>query len=185
MQAFDYLAVLLSLIIGLGVTEVLQGYRNLILARGRVRLYAPSLIWSAILIAVATQSWWAMFGLRDHADWTFGAFAVVLLQTIFQYLVAALALPTPGEGDVDLKAHYLDHRQWFFGALTATVVTSLLKDRVLEGSFASGANLIFHIVLIGVFAAAIMTRASWFHRVLAPLIAVSVVGYIALLFDRL
>lgn len=186
MGAFDFLAVLLSIILGLAIAEVLQGYRNLILARGRVLRFAPSLIWSVTLIAATTQMWWASFGLRDHANWTFGAFSVVLLQTIFQYLAAALVLPATGEdGDVDLRAHYFDHRRWFFGALLAMLATSLLKDRVLNGVFPGGANLGFHLALIAALAVAILTRSSLYHRLLAPAVALIIAAYIALLFDRL
>ncbi|TRW17765.1 hypothetical protein [Glacieibacterium frigidum] len=186
MQAFDFLAVLLSIILGLAITEVLQGFRNLILARGRVRRYAPSLIWSVTLIAATTQMWWAMFGLRDHATWTFGAFTVVLLQTIFQYLASALVLPATGEaGDVDLRAHYFDHRRWFFGALLAMLATSLSKDLVLDGAIPVGANLGFHLALMAAFAVAILTRGPLYHRLLAPAVALIIAVYIALLFDRL
>ena len=39
MDAFSYLSVLLSIILGLGIQQVLQGYRALMLARGRVRFF--------------------------------------------------------------------------------------------------------------------------------------------------
>jgi hypothetical protein len=40
MDAFSYLSVLLSIIIGLAITQVLQGYRGLLLARHRTTLFA-------------------------------------------------------------------------------------------------------------------------------------------------
>jgi hypothetical protein len=43
-DAFSYLSVLLSIIIGLAITQVLQGYRALLLSRAHVKLYAPPLI---------------------------------------------------------------------------------------------------------------------------------------------
>jgi len=44
MDAFSYLSVLTSIILGLGIQQVLLGYRALILSRKRVRFYAPPLI---------------------------------------------------------------------------------------------------------------------------------------------
>jgi hypothetical protein len=44
MDSFSYLSVLLSIIIGLAVTQVLQGLRVLMLSRETARLYTPSLI---------------------------------------------------------------------------------------------------------------------------------------------
>ena len=76
MDAFSYLSVLLSIIIGLAITQVLQGYRALLLARRHVALYAPTLAWSVYILLMATQSWWASFGLSDRRDWSFLAFAI-------------------------------------------------------------------------------------------------------------
>jgi hypothetical protein len=44
-------------------------------------------------IAVCPQGWWASFGMRTHADWTFLALLIIVLQAISVYMVAALVLP--------------------------------------------------------------------------------------------
>src|SRR5689334_9251738 len=66
MDAFSYLSVLLSIILGLAITQVLQGYRALLLARGRVRHSATVIIWSLLLLVIFAQAWWASFGLRER-----------------------------------------------------------------------------------------------------------------------
>ena len=66
MDAFSYLSVLISIILGLAITQVLQGLRGLMHARSRVRLYAPAMIWALMLLVVYVQSWWSEFGLRNH-----------------------------------------------------------------------------------------------------------------------
>jgi hypothetical protein len=55
-----------------------------------VKLYWPALAWAGLLLLISVQSWWAMFGLRSHHDWSFGAFAVVLLHTVVLYTLAVL-----------------------------------------------------------------------------------------------
>lgn len=50
LDSFDYLSVLLSIGIGLAITQVLQGLRVLMLSRETARLYAPSLIWAALIL---------------------------------------------------------------------------------------------------------------------------------------
>jgi hypothetical protein len=50
MDAFSYLSVLISIILGLAVTQVLQGLRGLLLARSRLRAYWPSVVWGALLL---------------------------------------------------------------------------------------------------------------------------------------
>src|SRR6478752_3714632 len=120
MDAFSYLSVLLSIILGLAITQVLQGYRGLLLSRSRVQLYGPTMIWSALLLVFSAQLWWASFGLAGHKQWDFATFAVILLQTVLLYMMSAIVFPdVPSDGSVDLRAHYFREVVPFF-------VTSLL-----------------------------------------------------------
>jgi len=41
MSAFDYLSVLISIILGLGIAQVLSGFGRLLNVRSRVRWYGP------------------------------------------------------------------------------------------------------------------------------------------------
>ena len=75
MDAFSYLSVLLSVILGLAIQQVLQGYRALALNRKRVTLYWPSLAWSAMVLLMVAQHWWASFDLTGRTDWSFADFA--------------------------------------------------------------------------------------------------------------
>jgi len=92
-DAFAYLSVLISIILGLAITQVLQGLRGLVIARARVRMYWPSVAWAILMLLVSVQSWWAMFGMRQLESWSFAQFTVVLVQVIATYMLAALVLP--------------------------------------------------------------------------------------------
>ena len=182
MDAFSYLSVLLSIILGLAITQVLQGVGRLLQTRAQVRLYWPSIAWVGLLLVIYVQTWWAMFGLREVTNWTFAAFAVVLLQVTLEYLLAPLALP---EGALDLRESYFAHARWFFSILAATLLVSLLKDVVLTGGLPSRVNVAFHAVFIAVAATSAATRAEWFHKLQALAMSAAFGLYIVMLFTRL
>jgi hypothetical protein len=94
MTPFEYLSVLLSIILGLGITHVLQGYRGLLLARRSVRLYWPTLIWSVLILLFTCQAWWASFGLEEQREWRFDVFLVILLQMALIYMGPLWCCPT-------------------------------------------------------------------------------------------
>jgi len=71
MDQFSYLSVLMSIIVGLAITQILKGYRGIVLSRQRVVTYWPTLVWSGSLLVMNVQSWWASFGLREVQNWTF------------------------------------------------------------------------------------------------------------------
>jgi hypothetical protein len=186
MDQFNYLAVLISIILGLGITQLLSGVGRLLQARGRVQLYWPTLVWVAVLLLLHVQTWWAMFGLRTLQTWTFVAFLLVLLQPIVLFLLSALALPDPSsETSDDLRAHYYFHTKWFFGLAAGLIAVSLLRDRVIAGRLPGALNLSVQLALLVGWVVAAMTAREWYHRGVVALTSVLMLGYIGVLFGRL
>ncbi|MEP6604187.1 MAG: hypothetical protein ABJB69_09585 [Spartobacteria bacterium] len=186
MDEFSYLSVLLSIIIGLAVTEILQGFRQRLLAHGRVRSYWPSRLWAATLLLVCAQTWWAMFGLRARHDWNFDQFLVLLTQTIVLYLICGLVFPDfPENETVDLREHYFRQRKRFFAFVLAAALISVGRDLVFNHALPERANLIFHGIYAVSAIIAILTANEWYHKALALFIAAAFVNYITTLFVRL
>lgn len=186
MESFDYLSVLLSIILGLAITQVLLGFRGLILTRVKVKLYFPTVIWAGLVLLIAIQAWWASFGLRMRAHWTFLAFIVIVLQAISVYMATAVVLPDiTGDSIVDLRHHYFAHKSWFFGFMLSSVVFSAAKEFALSGHLPGRLNGEFHVVFCLAAIVAAITRREWFHKILAPAFAVVFLLYITLLFARL
>lgn len=186
MDEYSYLSVLIAIILGLAITQILQGFRGLLHFRDGVTLYWPSLVWAFLILTIAVQSWWASFGLRHLTNWTFLGFSVVLLENICIYMVAALVLPDfAEERRVDLKHTYFKQVPWFYGLFVTALVFSLLKDLVLSGSLPYGANLGFHLFFIGGSIALILIRNDTFHKVYTLVSAALFLVYIVTLFDYL
>jgi hypothetical protein len=189
-EEFQYLAVLLSIVLGLGVTQLLTGIGRLAQARGRVRAYWPPLVWIVMLLLIHVQSWWAMFELRAHVGWTFLKFLVVLLTPLTLYLMAALALPdvaeAAGEGQVlDLRTHYYAQTRWFFGAAAGVIVSSLLRPIAFDGRLPLDLDRGLQVAFLVLTGAAAVVRRPRYHEAMTAGGAVLLVAYVVLLFARL
>jgi hypothetical protein len=186
MDAFSYLSVLLSIILGLAIAQVLQGYRALLLARGRVRLDPTPLIWSGLVLLFAAQAWWASFGLNARSEWDFLGFTVILVQMALLYMLSALVLPDVPHGEpVDLTGHFERHRKALFAFLIAMLGSSIIKEAVLEHRFASPLNLVFHLGFAVTALAGIIFGDRKVQLALALLATAAFLAYIILLFGRL
>lgn len=186
MDAFSYLFVLISIILGLAIEQVLQAYRSMALARERVRWHWLSIAWSAILLLLIVQDWWASFGLVGREDWSFAAFAALLLQTILLYMVTALVLPDmPVEGRLDLEEHYYRQRPVFFGIALIAIASSALREWVVEGHFLQGPNLAFHAMFAAAILLALLTRKPLAHHAVAATMGLLSISYVALLYAKL
>jgi hypothetical protein len=186
MDAFSYLSVLLSIILGLAVTQVLQGFRGLMLARSRVRGYWPAVAWAVLLLMLDAQVWWAMYVLRFVPEWSFFGFAVVLAQTVPLYLLAGLVLPDIGaEGSIDLRVHYYENHRWFFSLLALLMVASVGKQLALYGNLPAPLDLGFQVLFFASSLAGACITRERFHEALVPFSAIVIVVYIAILFGHL
>jgi hypothetical protein len=184
-DAFAYLSVLLSIIIGLAMAEILVGYRTLLLARSIVRIYVPPLIWSAIMLILATHFWWASFGLAGRENWSFAAFSAVLLQTVMMFMGSALVLPKGRPSDaIDLRAHYYRERVPFFSFGLLFLAVGFLKLWLL-GDPLNGPTLFFFAFFTAVTLVALFTSRPRVHEIIAPVMAVGILIFIGVMFARL
>lgn len=186
MDAFSYLSVLLSVILGLAIQQILQGYRALALNRRRVTLYWPSLAWSGIILMMVAQHWWASFDLSHREQWSFAAFAAILVQTALIYMLAGLVLPDMSADEpLDLGGHYWTERVPFFAVGAATVTWSMLREWVLNGQMLDLPNLVFHLIFLAMIVIALLTRNEVIHKVFAAAMAMMFAAYTATLFAQL
>ena len=104
MGAFEYLSVLISIILALGMTRVLAGVGEMLQARSRHRVYWVHVIWIVNLFLYLVIAWWIFYRWRDQQPWTFYLFLFVLISPTILYLASVLLFPR--EGDVDTAIDY-------------------------------------------------------------------------------
>ena len=186
MDPFSYLSVLISIILGLAVQQVLQGYRALILSRRRIRFYPPPLIWAVLILMMVAQNWWSSFGLAGRAEWSFALFATILVQAILLYMLAAIVLPDiPADEPIDLRDHYYRETRAFFGISTALILWSLFRDYMLTGTLPPPEKLLFYAIFLGLAVAAMVWKQRRLHEAFAVIMGVLFSVFIGLLFARL
>jgi hypothetical protein len=184
-DAFAYLSVLLSIIIGLAIAEVLQGYGALLVSRTKVVLYPPPLIWSGLMLLMATQFWWASFGLAKREHWNFAAFCAVLLQTVMMYMGSALVLPKGGaEGALNLREHYYREAGPFFTFGLLFLAVGFVKDWLLDRSL-DPIRLGFMALFAALTLLALIVRRPRVHEIIAPVMAVLITAFFVALFSRI
>src|SRR4029077_541423 len=133
MGAFEYLSVLISIILALGMTRVLAGVGEMLQARSHRRLYWVHTIWIINLFLYLVIAWWIFYRWRNQQPWTFLLFVFVLISPTILYLASLLLFPRESDADlaIDYKTHYYaNHRAFFilFGLFTPVdIADSLLK----------------------------------------------------------
>lgn len=186
MDAFSYLSVLNSIVLGLGLASVLTGFAGMVRVRGRLVMYWPLAAQMALIFLIQVQLWWALFVLREVTHWTFVGFFVVLMQPVLVYLATAFLIPDIKDHvRIDLREAYFREARWYFGALLLVLLDSLAKNFVLNGHLQSGWDLAGHAAFIALCIVGIASRRDVMHKFIAPVSLVLFSAYIALLFASL
>src|SRR5262245_11789257 len=183
---FEYVMVLASIIIGLAITQLLQGIARLVQHPKRAPLYWVHLCWVIYMFLNTVLWWWWEFRFQEIQEWTLQLYLFVLGYAFLIYLVCALLFPADLEGYDGYKSYFYSRRAWFFG-LQAVGLSVDLADTLLKGStYFTSFGLqypISTISQIGLSIAAAITRNERFHAVFAVCMLVYQVYWALRYFD--
>ena len=132
-EAFNYVAVLVSIIIGLCITRVLTGLSDAIQVGNRPRTYWVHTVWMVNLLIGLMLFWWVLYRWHGNAHWTFFIFLWVNVAPILMYLASGVLCPGELEktGSPDWRDYFYRNRRGFFFIIAAIwpldVVDTLLK----------------------------------------------------------
>ena len=98
LEIFEYVMVMVSIILGLGVTQILRGLSKI--ARGE---HPSSIVttWAALLFTLHLQVWWALWDLHQVAQWTQVYFFFVVAIPCSLFAMTELLLPMGSVPETD------------------------------------------------------------------------------------
>jgi len=119
MDAFEYISILTSIIIGLGMAQLLLGVSRIIQHPDDARPYWVHLSWVLTMFMYSVFWWWWEFSLNEIEIWTFGAYLLVILYAFLIFLMCALLSPVILSGYDGFEGYYYAKRVWIFGTFLA------------------------------------------------------------------
>jgi hypothetical protein len=174
MNLFEFLMILLSLIVGLGLAEILAGIARLLKRGGsRETSWTHGVATAAVFVALL-QTFWESWGLRTIEVWSFPAMLLMLGSPICLYLMAHILFPEQDE-HASLDQYYFERARliWPLAGLTVIVGTLFrpvaFGDPLWQVDHASGIPILVICVILT------LTRNRIAHRILVPVVLASVV----------
>ena len=139
MSTFEYLSVLLSIIIGVGITHLIMGLGRLFSRLSGRKIYWIHVAWTLNIILFFVVYWWWAFNLRLLDEWSFLPYLIVLLEPSLLCLAGAILYPLSMPPDLGFKAHFHTSRRAFFTVLFVIAINDLVLVTVAapSGHFAS------------------------------------------------
>ncbi len=132
MSPFEFITVLISIILGLGITTILTGVAERIKHFHRTKLYTPYIMWISIVFVLHIHEWWNSFTLRLIEVWSLPMFLFILLYPITLYVLAHLLFPPNNDHDFDAREFYFSNYKRYFTIAIALLVLSVLHNLFIE-----------------------------------------------------
>ena len=89
MQIFEFVLVMASLVLAIGITSLLTSVATMISHRQTHKLEWYPAIWVATLFLYVPGYWWSLWDFRD-VEWTFPTYFFLLLMPTFMYIAMRL-----------------------------------------------------------------------------------------------
>lgn len=179
MEPFEYVVVLTSLILGLGIAQILTGLADILSNLKQVKLSIPHGLLTATVFLLHIQEWWINYEYSLQVKlWTLPIILAILTYPILLFLLARMLFPTGIRGhETDLDAYYRDQWPWFFGIAFGTMVISIWQNMFLQGLplADSWPQLTFGTIYLTVML--LRVRQKWVHILIQGMWLLGLLGY--------
>ena len=185
MSPFEFVTVLISIILGLGITQIMSGIADQIHQWDKVKLYWPHMLWVILVFILHVQQWWLTYELRAITTWRLPFFLFEILYPINLFILARILFPSAGEETfADLKKFYFQNYRKFFVIVIILSTLSAIENIVIYDLGIEG-WLVNVILLTGLLVVSVKDiRSERLHQLIAvALLIFMVVGIVLHLED--
>ncbi|MDH3427475.1 MAG: hypothetical protein OEM23_03485, partial [Gemmatimonadota bacterium] len=115
MSSFEYLGILVSVVLGLALARLTSNVSRSIKRKADYQPYWVQWVWTFNVWLLLLGVWWGMVSWDFLDGWTFFLFLFIMLYATLLFMLADALYPYDMVPGTDLKAHFFEHRRWFFG----------------------------------------------------------------------
>jgi len=166
MSSFEFIAALMSIIIGLGVTNLLSGAGRAFYRRKENPLDEVHLVLTIATLVLLVLQWWVTFRWNTEVNWTFDKFLVLIAWTVVLYLLTVFLYPPDLSEAEEHQGRFERNRAAITQRSSRCVCSTSRKRQFMVnfssryGTFRSSANMRFLLAAVSFSTDAVMIGFS-------------------------
>jgi hypothetical protein len=179
MTQFEFLMMIASVVVAVGMTEIVGGWGRLARADGEIKFDWLHLGWTIYILLLSVQYWIGMWSYRElHIEYV-GQIFFLVVPTLFLVLAAfAMSPDVVNRSQIDMRTYYLEKRRVVFLSLAVFSLAAWLADIVIVGYERLEVSfMLFSIVSGLVLCALAYSQRVWLHGAVLVFLIGSVVAY--------
>lgn len=134
MNVFEYVSVMVGVVLALAVSHVLNFIATLISNHERVKGYWLHFLWTALILALNLHAWLLLWTFHGQTEFDVSQLSLMLFLAALIFIIARVLVPEllPDQRQ-DLRTHFLQVRVPFFATLSLCWLFPVLNSIMLEG----------------------------------------------------
>lgn len=180
MAIFDYVMLLISVVLSLGLARLLETHARLIKRGAAVRWSATYLAWLAIVGAMHVDLWATLWSVHTTTHWQWTEIMGFFFQAVALFYGAVLLAPDEPLESIDLWQFHLDNRRRYVPAVIVytllgcwLTLTFLPTEQFLSAVYKVGLPMVVGCI------AAMVVSSLWAQRAIALAMVAWVAWYFA------
>jgi len=130
MSSFEFIAALMSIIIDLGVTNLLAGAGRAFYRRKENPLDEVHLVLTVATLLLLVLQWWVTFKWNTEVNWTFDKFLVLITWTIALYLLTVFLYPPDLSEAEEHQRRFERNRAGYYSTFLAMCLLDIAQTAV-------------------------------------------------------
>ncbi|MFM9839457.1 MAG: hypothetical protein ACKVOQ_14405 [Cyclobacteriaceae bacterium] len=174
---FEYVTVLISIILGMGITKLISGLAAIIQRWHNVKIYWPHMLLIILVFVIHIQDWWATYELASYKYWRLPTFLFIILYPVILYILTTILFPIrwgPGK-PIDLKEFYFCNYRKIYLFMMLLPAHSFIDNHFIGGYAIEDQLLQIALFLMLLLIVLLNRRDEWIHKTTAILFSTALV----------
>ena len=130
MSSFEFIAALMSIIVGLGVTNLLAGAGRAFYRRKENPLDEVHIVLTVATLLLLVLQWWVTFKWNTEVIWSFDRFLVLIVWTITLYLLTVFLYPPDLSEAEEHQRRFQRNRVGYYSVFIAMCVLDIVQTAI-------------------------------------------------------
>jgi hypothetical protein len=167
MSSFEFISILMSIVIGLAVTNLLAGAGRAFYRRKQTPMDEVHIVLTLATLLVLVLNWWVAFKWNSTVVWSFDKFLVLIGWTIALYMLTTFLYPPDLSAEEERRNRFAENRSGYYSAFIVFCMMDITQTALRSGLFDPAWYLPFvgHFAILG--AAGLIVRKRGYDRFFA------------------
>ena len=130
MSSFEFISILMSIVIGLGVTNLLAGLGRAFYRRRETPMDETHIVLTAGTLLLLILQWWVTFKWNTETHWSFDRYLALIIWAVSMYLLTVFLYPPDLSEAEEHQARFERNRSGFYSSFIVMCLLDIVQAAI-------------------------------------------------------